>query len=308
MRIFLGSLALTAFLFPQQVLLAQSAVPPTASNYDAHEAFAPLFYPAYGNDIRTAAGAPGPKYWQNSADYKISASLDDENKAITGNVVITYKNNSPQDLPFLWLQLDQNIYNVKSRGVAITDLSGGRWANRDAFDGGYDLKSVKLLDVTGKATAANYVVTDTRMQIKLAAALKSGGSIRIAIAYAFKIPQYGTDRMGRLETKNGWIYEIAQWYPRMCVFDNVLGWNALPYLGQGEFYLEYGNIEYSVNVPADMIVAGSGELLNPAEVLTPAELRRLTQARTSDKTVFIRGESEVTDPASRPAKSRLTWR
>lgn len=114
--------------------------------------------------------------------------------------------------------------------------------------------------------------------------------------------------MGRLETKNGWIYEIAQWYPRMCVFDNVLGWNTLPYLGQGEFYLEYGNIEYSVNAPADMIVAGSGELLNPAEVLTPTQLRRLTQARTSEKTVAIRSESEVTDAASRPARSRLTWR
>src|SRR5690348_11820338 len=120
MRIFLGSLALAAFLFPQQVVFAQSTAPAsgTPSNYDAHEAFAPLFYPAYGNDIRTAAGAPGPKYWQNSADYKISARLDDENKSITGNVVITYKNNSPQDLPFLWLQLDQNIYSLKSRGVA----------------------------------------------------------------------------------------------------------------------------------------------------------------------------------------------
>lgn len=114
--------------------------------------------------------------------------------------------------------------------------------------------------------------------------------------------------MGRLETKNGWIYEIAQWYPRMCVFDNVVGWNTLPYLGQGEFYLEYGNIEYNVNVPSDMIVAGSGELLNPAEVLTPTQIRRMAQARNSDKTVAIRGVNEVTDPASRPAKSRLTWR
>ncbi|HWB93731.1 MAG TPA: M1 family metallopeptidase [Puia sp.] len=308
MRIFLGSLAVTALLFSQQAVRAQ-ATTSTTSEYNPHEAFAPIFYPSYGDDVRTAAGAPGPKYWQNRADYKITASLDDENKSVSGTVVITYKNNSPQSLPFLWLQLDQNIYSLKSRGVAITDLSGGRWANRDAFDGGYELKSVRLIDAaTNKAAAADYLVSDTRMQVKLPSALKPGGTIRLSVEYSFKVPQYGTDRMGRLETRNGWIYEIAQWYPRMCVFDNVMGWNTLPYLGQGEFYLEYGNIEYNINVPADMIVVGSGELLNPLEVLTPTQVHRLAQARTSEKTVAIRSESEVTDPASRPAKNRLTWK
>ena len=308
MRNFIGFLALAGFLFTQQLARAQSANP-SGSSYDPHEAFAPLFYPSYGDDIRSAAGAPGPKYWQNSADYKIDVSLDDENKSLAGTVLITYKNNSPQDLPFVWLQMDQNIYSLQSRGVAITDLSGGRWGNRDAFNGGYQLKSVELVNLTtGKADAASYLVSDTRMQIKLPASLKTGATLRIRIAYSFKVPQYGTDRMGRLETKNGWIYELAQWYPRMCVYDNVVGWNTLPYLGQGEFYLEYGNIDYSVNVPGDMIVGGSGELQNAAEVLTPTQLRRLTQARSSDKTVAIRSESEVTDPASRPAKGRLTWR
>src|SRR6202012_2124820 len=140
--------------------------------------------------------------------------------------------------------------------------------------------------------------------------LKSeGGVLKIRIQYSFKIPEYGTDRIGRSQAKDGgWIYEIAQWYPRMCVFDNVYGWNTLPYLGQGEFYLEYGNIDYEINTAPGMIVVGSGELLNPAEVLTPTQLHRLTEARSSEKTVAIRGESEVTDPASRPAKSRLTWK
>ena len=308
MRISLSSLAVTAFLFAQQAAMAQTPTS-TTTEYNAHEAFAPIFYPAYGDDVRTATGTPGPKYWQNSADYKISASLDDENKSVTGAVVITYKNNSSQDLPFLWLQLDQNIYSLKSRGVAITDLSGGRWANRDRFDGGYDLKSVKIIEpATNKSAAADYLVSDTRMQVKLPTTLKAGATIKLSIEYSFKIPQYGTDRMGRLETKNGWIYEIAQWYPRMCVFDNVEGWNTLPYLGQGEFYLEYGNIEYNIDAPADMIVVGSGELLNPTEVLTPAQLRRLAQARTSEKTVAIRSQDEVTDPSSRPAKKRLTWK
>jgi len=146
------------------------------------------------------------------------------------------------------------------------------------------------------------------MQVKLPTALKSGATLKLKIAYKFIVPQYGTDRCGRLETKNGWIYDIAQWYPRMCVFDNVLGWNTLPYLGQGEFYLEYGNIEYNVNVPSEMLVGGSGELLNAAEVLTPAQLKRYNEAKNSEKTIVIRSLTEVADPASRPQGKRLTWR
>jgi hypothetical protein len=209
MRKFLGPVILPILLLVQLTMQAQPtarpATPPT-SVYNSHEAFGPLFYPAYGDEYRSADGGPGPRYWQNSADYKIDASLDDENKSLSGTVLITYKNNSPQDLPFVWLQLDQNIQNPNSRGVAITDLSGGRWANRDAFEGGYQLKSVELIDpVTGKGAPADYLVSDTRMKIKLPAGLRSGGSLKMKIAYSFNIPQYGTDRMGRLETKNGWI-------------------------------------------------------------------------------------------------------
>ncbi|MBS1974721.1 MAG: M1 family metallopeptidase [Bacteroidetes bacterium] len=279
----------------------------TNSKYDADEAFAPMFYSAYGDDMRAADGAPGPKYWQNRADYKISATLDDVNHSITGTVEIFYKNNSPQKLPFLWLQLDQDIYKPGSRGEAVTAISGGRWANRN-FDGGYDIKSVTIKEGK-KEEKANYSISDTRMQLMLPKAMKpSGDSIEIKIEYSFNIPQYGTDRMGRLQTKNGWIYEIAQWYPRMCVFDNVLGWNTLPYLGQGEFYLEYGNFDFSINTSAKEIVVASGELLNPREVLTPEQVKRLKEARESDKTVAIRSEEEVTEASSRPAKDRITWK
>ncbi|MBS1933438.1 MAG: M1 family peptidase, partial [Bacteroidetes bacterium] len=277
---------------------AQSVTP----KYDQHEAFAPLFYPSYGDDIRTAAGTPGPKYWQNSASYKINATLDDVNHSITGTVIISYKNNSTEKLPFLWLQLDQNIYSLKSRAVAATAISGGRWANRN-FDGGYDIKSVKI--ISGKKEEnADYLINDTRMQIKLAKPVKANGdSIRIKIDYSFSIPEYGTDRMGRLKTKSGdWIYEIAQWYPRMCVFDNVLGWNTLPYLGQGEFYLEYGDFDFSITTSAKEIVVASGELQNPTDVLTAEQIKRLKEARESDKTVMIRSENEVNDPSTRPAK------
>jgi len=281
----------------------------TQSNFDQHEAFAPIFYPAYGDEVRAADGTPGPKYWQNRADYAIDASLDDSLQSITGNVVITYTNNSPQQLPFVWLQLDQNIYSLQSRGVATTAVGGGRWANRNKFDGGYSIKSVTVVQ-DGKELPGSYLINDTRMQIKLANAIKAaGGTIQFKIAYAFTVPEYGTDRMGRLKTKNGWIYEIAQWYPRMCVYDNVYGWNTLPYLGQGEFYLEYGNIDYSVTVPASHIVVGSGELLNPKDVLTPEQLKRWEAAKQSEKTVVLRSEAEINDPASRPSKTdRLTWK
>ncbi|MEP7279226.1 MAG: M1 family metallopeptidase [Bacteroidota bacterium] len=279
------------------------------SNYDQHEAFYPLFYPAYGDEIRAADGTPGPRYWQNRADYNIDARLDDSLQSITATVRITYTNNSPQTLAFVWLQLDQNIYNRESRGVATTAISGGRWANRSQFNGGYNISSVSVIQ-DGKTVEANYSIIDTRMQVKLDKSIKAqGGTIQFKIAYHFLIPEYGSDRMGRLHTRNGWIYEVAQWYPRMCVYDNVYGWNTLPYLGQGEFYLEYGDINYSINAPASHIVVGSGELLNPKEVLTAEQLKRWTTAKESDKTVLIRSEEEINDPASRPAgKKRLVWK
>ena len=197
-----------------------------------------------------------PLLAQNRADYKIEAAIDDATHRITGSVTISYTNNSPQALSFVWLQLDQNIYDAASRGIAATPIAGGRWANTNAFDGGYTLQSVKtVLDGQGKDAA--YQVQDTRMQIRLPKAIKAkGGTAQFKVAFAFDIPEYGTDRMGRLNTKNGWIYQIAQWYPRMCVYDNVNGWNTLPYLGQGEFYLEYGDITYAIDAPASFIVVG----------------------------------------------------
>ena len=295
------------FLFCFFLLAGFRSFSQSSSKYDANEAFAPFFYPAFGDETRTASGIPGPKYWQNRADYKINATFDDVNNSISSTVIITYKNNSPEKLPFLWLQLDQNIYSPQSRGVAVTAIEGGRWANRN-FDGGYDIKSVSIIE-GGKEEKANYSISDTRMQILLDKAMKSNGdSVQIKIDYSFNIPQYGTDRMGRLQTRNGWVYEIAQWYPRMCVFDNVLGWNTLPYLGQGEFYLEYGNYDFSINTSAKQIVVASGELQNPQDVLTAEQIKRIAQAKESDQTVMIRSESEVTDPSSRPAKDRITWK
>lgn len=294
------------------LLLLMAATLPAAlmaqkdsSVFDPHEAFAPVFYPNQGDNVRAADGTPGPDYWQNRADYNIAVTMDDQQHKISGKVEITYTNNSTQALPFLWLQLDQNIYSQSSRGVAVTAVGGGRWANRNAFDGGYHIGKV-----SGAGKALTHEVVDSRMRVNLPAPLKAkGGKVSFSIDFDFIIPEYGTDRMGRLNTKNGWIYEIAQWFPRMCVYDNVQGWNTLPYLGQGEFYLEYGDVQYQVTVPASHIVVGSGELLNPQEVLTAEQQKRWKTAAASDKTVILRSVAEVTDASSRPAgKEKLTWK
>jgi hypothetical protein len=276
------------------------------SKFDSKEAFHPQFYPYTGNDYRSASGEPGPKYWQNRADYKINASLDTSTHKVSGDVEITYTNNSPDNLKFLWLQLDQNIYREDSRGSATTTQAGGRWANTK-FTEGEVIRSISV--DAGKTYAPKYTVTDTRMQVWLNDALKgSGNKVKLKIAFEFVVPEYGTDRMGRLKTRNGVVYEIAQWFPRLCVYDDIQGWNTLPYIGQGEFYLEYGDIDFTVTAPSDLIVVGSGELLNPQDCYTTDQMKRWNEAKNSDKTVIIRGEKELKEKDSRPAKSSCTWK
>ena len=280
-----------------------------SSKYDPQEAFAPQFYPNSGDDVRLADGRPGRGYWQNKADYNIAATLNDTANSISGKVEITYTNNSPNSLPFLWLQLDENLYDKSSKGMAAAPIEGGRWMTRDTFDGGYKIGTVTVT-TDGKSVKVTPMINDTRMRVDLPTSLKGkGGKVSVAINYSYAIPEQGSDRTARLQTKNGVIYEIAQWFPRMCVYDNVLGWNTQAYLGQGEFYLEYGDINYSVNVPASHIVVGSGELTNPQEVLTAKEIERLAAARKSDKTVVLRSADEVSDRSGRPTTGkRLTWK
>jgi hypothetical protein len=277
------------------------------SKFDHREAFNPQFYPYPGNDTRSASGEPGPKYWQNRADYKINASLDTTTHRVTADVEITYTNNSPDNLKFLWLQLDQNIYRKDSRGSATTTETGGRWANQK-FTDGQSIKSISI-ESGGKTFKPKFTITDTRLQVWLNEALKAtGNKLKLVLAYDFEIPVRGTDRLGQQKTKNGIVYEVAQWFPRMCVYDDIQGWNTLPYVGQGEFYLEYGDIEFSITAPADMIVAGSGELLNPQDCMTADQLKKWNLAKNSNETVTIRGEKEVTEKSSRPAKSTCTWK
>ncbi len=207
---------------------------------------------------------------------------------------------------FVWLQLDQNIYRQDSRGTATSPVGGGRNPVK-GYTNGAEIKGVYIVK-NGKAEKADYIVNDTRMQIRLKDSLHANGNkLQVKINYAFAVPEYGTDRMGRVLTKNGWIYEIAEWYPRMEVYDDVTGWNVIPYMGGAEFYLEYGNFDYTITAPANMVVAGSGELVNPGEVLTSVVISRLAAASNSDKTLFVKDSTSILDPKFYLAKKELTW-
>ncbi len=227
------------------------------------------------NRYRSSNGAPGPDYWQQRADYTITAALDTTNKMVSGTVSVRYRNNSPDTLHYVWMQIDQNLYKPGSWGSAINPANS-RWGVR-GFAGGYDLSNVQ---VDGRT--ARFDVSDTRMRVNLDRPMAPKGSaVTITMGFRFRVPEHGSDRMGR----DGTLYEIAQWYPRMAVYDDVRGWNTDPYLGQGEFYLEYGDIDFSVTAPAGYTIAATGVLQNPAQVLTAAERTRLAQASRSTSAV-----------------------
>lgn len=281
-----------------------------ASIYDPRNLFpaSPIYPP--GNSYRNASGEPGEDYWQNSASYTIDAKLDDQDNSINGAEAITYTNNSPHALSYLWLQLDQNAFTPNSRGLtAKLFLDSNEIKTNKTFEGGYTITQVKIAQVP-----VTYRVEDTRMQIFLPAPLAKGKSITIQINYHYRIPvnfynaDFNVNRTDILPTKEGAIYSIAQWYPRLCVLDDVEGWNTLPYLGNGEFYLEYGDFQVNITLPASYLVVASGELLNPQEVFTPVQLKRWEQAKNSEQKVFIRNPEEVVDKTSRPQRSSLTWK
>lgn len=270
----------------------------------------PLLPP--GNEYRTATGEPGPSYWQNQADYVIDVALDDQKNVVSGTATITYTNNSPKSLSSLWLQLEQNVFKKESKGIK-SKLFLYKNPEEETADGGYDIQAVKLKDgaITGDV---KYSIYDTRMELTLPQPLKSGQKVTFSVQYRYNFPQsyknadFLVNRTDILPTKNGNIYAVAQWYPRMCVLDDVEGWNTLPYLGNGEFYLEYGNFNVNITVPAGYIVEGSGDLLNPEEVLTPIQLKRWQAAKQSKMPVFIRSAKEVTEASSRPVKATCTWK
>ncbi|MBT0606719.1 M1 family metallopeptidase [Aequorivita echinoideorum] len=259
-----------------------------------------------GNVYRTASGKPGPEYWQNAADYDINVSLDDQTNMISGDITIHYTNNSPETLDFVWLFLEQNRFTENSRGTLTTPIEGNRY-NGDV-EGGFKLTNISAKTKSG--TSSKYIISDTRMQVFLDKPLAAkGGEVDIKMNFSFKVPVEGMDRMGRLNVAEGTIYAIAQWYPRVAVFDDVVGWNTDPYLGAGEFYCEYGTFNYQVTAPASLTVVGSGVLQNPNDVLTKTQQERFSQASKSDKTVYIIKPDEVGKPAAHTKNNgTLTWK
>ncbi|HWC06764.1 MAG TPA: M1 family metallopeptidase [Gemmatimonadota bacterium] len=250
------------------------------------------------NVFRSASGRPGPQYWQQRVDYEIQATLDPGTGTVTGSETITYANRSPDTLAYLWVQLDQNLFATGSQG-AQTFPQEGRFGGSEA-GGGYTITRV-----ASAGQDLDRRIDGTLMRVDLSAPIPPGGSTSLDIGWSFAVPETGADRMGH----DGDHWLLAQWYPRLAVYDDVEGWNTMPYLGQGEFYLEYGDFDVALTVPAGYLVGATGALENPEEVLTAEQRQRLEEARAG-QVVHVVAETELADPtAIRPATTgNLTWR
>ena len=264
--------------------------------------------------FRNASGAPGQDYWQQRVDYQIRATLDTVAHRIAGTERITYHNNSPDTLHYLWLQLDQNQVSVEhsrdyaSRGALPTEISEfqRQFVSQPLFDGGFDIARVQVTGANGALANAEYAINGTQMRVNLARGLAPGASQSFEIDFSYAIPNGG--RGAKELVRDGYLYLNAQWYPRLAVYDDVNGWQNDQFLGQGEFYLEFGNFDVYLTVPRNHIVNATGELQNPEEVLTATQRQRLAQALTSEEPVFIVRADEVMQPSARPAgNGPLTW-
>lgn len=253
------------------------------------------------NSYRSASGAPGPEYWQQKADYIIKVVLDDEKQTLTGEETITYKNNSPDILTYLWLQLDQNMMALTSNtGLVSQSTMGNRTPTASSvqtvpgFDGGYRITSVT--NTLGKDLP--HTINQTMMRIDIPAPLKTGESYSFKIKYWYNI----NDRLkvgGRsgyeyFAKDDNYLYTIAQFFPRMCVYDDVTGWQNKQFLGSGEFALTFGDYEVEITVPADHLVAATGTLKNDKEVLTKDQISRMERAKKETTTpVIIASQAEA---------------
>jgi hypothetical protein len=304
--------AVAVLLTPDSVAQAQSTAPRPAAPaprraFDSTgvgdtSMFAPITLPP-ANAYRTGGGAPGHAYWQNRADYDLRATLDTTAKTLHGAMTLRYTNNSPDTLRWIWMQVEQNAFRDSSLNSYIFPQAS-RFGAR-GFAGGDVIEKLAQTDARGRATPLASRVEGTMMKVDLAAPLAPHATATLSAAWHFLIPEHGADRMGR----DGTLYELAQWYPRVAVYDDIRGWNIEPYLGQGEFYLEYGNYSLAVTVPAEYIVAATGALQNAREVLTATQVERLGKAAKTDSVIRIVTAAELQSGAARPKKDgTLTWR
>jgi hypothetical protein len=268
--------------------------------------FRPLDWPD-PTSMRNAAGSPGPSYWQQQVDYRIDARLDTVEHKIFGSEHITYTNNSPDRLRYLWVQLDQNVRSIehsrsyKTQSALPEDLSprARQFLGRAPFDGGNNITRVQIVGESGLADT-RYIINGSEMRVDLLEPLESGGVVELEIDWDYRIPDNG--RGAKEQINDGWLYEMAQWFPRLSVYDDVNGWQTDQFLGSGEFYLEFGDYDVRLTVPWSHIVQASGVLQNPEEVLTQTQRDRLAQAMTSEEPMFIIRPDEVMDPSTRPTQ------
>ena len=267
--------------------------------------FRPLELPA-PNQFRSGSGRPGAAYWQQSADYRIDATLDPATHELRGRETIRYTNRSPDALGYIWLHVEQNICapgsvaDVLDQPPLVFLSSTFDFSCKD-FRGGPTMDSLR---VAGRPARGQRF--GTTLRVDLDQPLQSGAVLELDIAWHFPVPPYGAGRMGH----DGAHYQVGQWYPRVAVYDDLRGWNHDPYIGAGEFYLEYGRFDVALTVPATFLVAATGTLQNPADVLTAAQRERLARAAQSDTAIAIVTADEAGDAArSRPrAEGTLTWR
>ena len=270
------------------------------------------------NTYRTASGAPGEAYWQQKADYKIKVSLNEDKQTITGSETVTYFNNSQDNLSYLWVQLDQNMRSkssqtpqVASSSLRSDSISGKvlqQYVLYDVdYDGGFKLTSVK----DTKGNDMDYVVNNTMMRLNLPEALKPGQNVSFSIDWWYNI----NDRMsmgGRsgyeyFPKDDNYLFTIAQWFPRMAVYSDVEGWQNKQFLGRGEFALVFGDYDVEITVPADHIIASTGDLQNAKEVLTSVEMERFAKAKTSGEQVIIVTQAEATRKEKAKSTKKSTW-
>ena len=266
------------------------------------------------NTYRTASGAPGTDYWQQQVDYKMKIRLDDDIQKIHGEEVITYHNNSPDVLYYLWIQLDQNIYAKDNNTAKIEQMKiSDQMQTNDLidlypwFDGGFKLD--KVADAAGKDLP--YIVNQTMMRIDLPKPIQPGQTYSFQINWNYNI----NDRMrlgGRsgyeyFDTDKNYLYTIAQYYPRLVAYMDYSGWQHKQFLGSGEFTLDFGNYEVALTVPSDHIVAASGVLQNPKDVLTVDQLSRYNKAKTSTEPVIICTQEEAIAREKGHEKAMKTW-
>ncbi|KAA6440415.1 M1 family metallopeptidase [Dyadobacter flavalbus] len=296
---------------------------PKSPNYQANDRFEQMgtMLPT-PNSYRAASGAPGREYWQQRADYDIKAELDDDNRRITGSETITFFNNSPDELKYIWMQLDQNLFKKESIGATsrtgtisekgmstsqLEAMNNGRGSSLDPKkEYGYQIAAVK--DKAGKALP--YTIVNTMMRIDLPVAMKPGTNVVFSVDWSYYITEYyGRSGYEYFPKDGNANYFIAHWFPRLAPYDDVNGWNHKQFLGQGEFALIFGNYKVAITVPADHVVAASGECQNYAQVLTATQKQRLKKAETSKTPVIIVTQAEAEKAEKRENKSpgKKTW-